>query len=522
MPRPPCRVLASRVIGTTLDGKYQIQKLLGAGAMGQVFQAEHAATGRRVAVKVISSPDFVRDSTVVGRFQREARAAGAIDTQHITQVLDAGVDRESGLPFLVMEYMTGEDLQQLIKRMGPLAPDLALRVVAQACLGLQKAHDTGVVHRDMKPANLFLAKRDAGEIIIKLLDFGIAKVKMDAAQDTESAGLTKTGSMLGSPLYMSPEQARGDVKHIDHRTDIWSLGVVLYQSLSGRTPYQHVTALGQLILAICSEWPQHIQEAAPWVPAEVAAIVHRCLRHNPEERYQTANEMFQAIRGLLPNGWTINEEMMIPLADTQRVAATNKLSLTASLAAAQTVQQGAQPHTAATTEGVTKPTTPASGMTKATIAFAGLALVGAGVLGAQYLKKAPPPDTTPPVQSEAHAPASAAPTIEPAATVVVTAAPPVDTTMRRVKVVVLPVSATIDIEGVPARLDKDGLLEIAGTLGSVHRVHVKRGIKEQTIDVIVTQDGASPPKIDLTKPPPAPAHTATAAPKAAGFKKDFE
>ena len=510
------------MIGTTLDGKYQIQKLLGAGAMGQVFQAEHAATGRRVAVKVISSPDIVRDSTVVSRFQREARAAGAIDTQHITQVLDAGVDHASGLPFLVMEFLTGEDLQQLIKRIGPLSPELALRVVAQACLGLQKAHEAGVVHRDMKPANLFLAKRDAGEIIIKLLDFGIAKVKMDQAHDTESAGLTKTGSMLGSPLYMSPEQARGDVKHIDHRTDIWSMGVVLYQSLSGRTPYQHVTALGQLILAICSEWPQHIQEAAPWVPADVAGVVHRCLRHNPEERYQSANEMFQAIRALLPNGWTVNEDMMMPLHDTQRQAIANKLSLTASLAAAQTVQQGTQG--AATTEAVTKPASSGSGLGRIGLAVGGLAVVGAGIAAALSFNKPPAPVPTQPVTTVATLVGAAAVTVTPGSAQPPPPPAPVDTSMRRVKVVILPIDATIDIEGVPAKLDKDGLLEISGTLGSVHRVHVKKLKKEATTDVIVTQDGASPPKIDLNQAAPKPAGSAVApAPaKTQGFQPKFE
>jgi serine/threonine-protein kinase len=506
------------VIGTTLDGKYKIQKLLGAGAMGQVFQAEHAATGRRVAVKVISSPDIVRDQTIVARFQREARAAGAIDTQHITQVLDAGVDQETGLPFLVMEFLTGEDLQQLIKRLGPLAPDLALRVVAQACLGLQKAHETGVVHRDIKPANLFLGKRDAGEIIVKLLDFGIAKVKMDQAHETESAGLTKTGSMLGSPLYMSPEQARGDVRHIDHRTDIWSMGVVLYQSLSGRTPYQHVTALGQLIIAICSEWPKHIQEVAPWVPADVAAIVHRCLRHNPDERYQSATEMFQAIRALLPGGaWTINEEMVVPLHETLRTQIANKLSLTASLAAAQTVQGNAPG--AATTDALTTTARPPSAAGKIAVGASVVALLGAAV-GATYLftrPKAPAPAIT---EASAATTASAAPVVVPASA----AAEPVDRSMRRVKVVILPPGVQIDIEGEPATLNKDGLLEIAGTLGSVHRVHLKKGKLETTQDVIVSQDGASPPKVELTAAPKAAGSgAASAAPTAKkGIETKFE
>jgi serine/threonine-protein kinase len=492
--------------------------------MGQVFQAEHAATGRRVAVKVISSPDIIKDRAVVARFEREARAAGAIDTQHITQVLDAGVDAETGLPFLVMEYMTGEDLQHLIKRIGPIAPELSLRIVAQACLGLQKAHETGVVHRDIKPANLFLAKRDAGEIIIKLLDFGIAKVKMDQAHETESAGLTKTGSMLGSPLYMSPEQARGDVKHIDHRTDIWSMGVVLYQALSGRTPYQHVTALGQLILAICSEWPQHIQEAAPWCPADVANIVHRCLRHNPAERYQSANEMFQAIRALLGGGWAINEEMMVPLQDTLRQQVATKFALTTSLAAAQTVQN---PAAGTTTDAGTQVAAPAPkpASNKLALSIGALALVGAGVAGfvATRAPRAAPVSPGVAVELGSAAPGASA-SAAPAVVVSAVAPAPVDSTPRRVKVVIMPGDVQIEIEGEPA-LAKQGLLEITGTLGSVHRVRIWKGKNETTQDVIVTEAGPSPPKIELTFGGPKPSATANAgaAPKGLkGIDKEFQ
>src|SRR5690349_16972226 len=202
--RPPPKsqkVEGPLTAGALVDRKYQVQKLLGAGAMGAVYEAEHTGTGRRVALKVIMG-QFAKDEGLVARFHREARAAGSIETQHITQVLDTGFDKESELPFMVMEFLEGEDVQHLLKRTGPIHPDIALRIVAQACLGLQKAHDKNVVHRDIKPANLFLAKRDAGEIIIKLLDFGIAKTKMDQSQETESAGLTKTGNMLGSPLYM--------------------------------------------------------------------------------------------------------------------------------------------------------------------------------------------------------------------------------------------------------------------------------------------------------------------------------
>jgi serine/threonine-protein kinase len=527
------------VIGTVIDGKYRINKLLGAGAMGQVYEAEHTATGRRVAVKVISSPDLIRDQTVIGRFQREARAAGGIDTQHITQVLDAGVDKESELPFLVMEYLTGEDLSALLKRLGPIAPDLALRIVAQACLGLQKAHEAGVIHRDIKPANLFLAKRDAGEIIVKVLDFGIAKVKMDQAQDTESAGLTKTGSMIGSPLYMSPEQARGDVKHIDHRADIWSMGIVLYQALTGQTPYQHITALGQLIIAICSEWPRHVQELAPWISSDVASIVHRCLRHNPEERYQSASEMFQAIRAQLPSGWSITEEMMLPLADTLRQQVASKLALTTQLAAAQTAVGSvgsapvSQPGTTTTAAGsqvaTVPPPAPAGGGTgKAAVGIGVAALLGVGGLGAYFATRTPAAPPPPPVTAisasvtmgpqAAPNPAPPSSAQVPSPTVVPVA---VDTSPRRVKVVIMPADASIEIEGEKA-VAKSGLLEITGTLGSVHRVRIFKGKNETITDVIVTEAGPSPPKIELTFGGPKPSATASAAPPKPGIIQKFE
>ncbi|HVY47703.1 MAG TPA: serine/threonine-protein kinase, partial [Minicystis sp.] len=307
-------------VGTVVDGRYEIRTLLGAGAMGAVYEAAHTGTGRRVAIKVINSGDVNKDQKLVGRFQREAKAAGAIDTQHITQVLDTGVDRESGLPFLVMELLRGEDLQNLFRRLGAIQPEFALRLVAQACIGLQKAHDAHVVHRDVKPANLFLSERDDGDLVVKLLDFGIAKVKMDQANETESAGLTKTGSMIGSPLYMSPEQALGS-KSIDHRTDIWSLGVVLYQALTGRTPFQHIDALGQLIISICHEAAPPVQHFSPWVPDEVVQIVERAMMRDAGERYQSAAEMLDAVRTLLPGGWSITPDMLVPMTAEARRSA---------------------------------------------------------------------------------------------------------------------------------------------------------------------------------------------------------
>ncbi|HXK20267.1 MAG TPA: serine/threonine-protein kinase, partial [Polyangiaceae bacterium] len=256
------------MLGTTLGGKYRIERLLGEGGMGAVYGAVHVGTNRRVALKVISGDAARHGPEVIARFVREAKAAGAIDTQHIVQVLDFGVDEQQGVPYLAMEFLAGEDLEHLMERLGPLSPDLAMRIVAQACIGLQKAHEAGVVHRDIKPANLYLCRRDGGEFIIKILDFGIAKVKLDHLGSSENQKLTRTGSVLGSPRYMSPEQAKG-LRSIDQRTDIWSLGAVLYQALTGRTPHHDLETLGQLIIAICSEAPAPVQDFAPWVSPEL-------------------------------------------------------------------------------------------------------------------------------------------------------------------------------------------------------------------------------------------------------------
>ncbi|WP_437593791.1 protein kinase domain-containing protein [Sorangium sp. So ce1000] len=573
------------MIGTIIDGKYQIRKLLGEGAMGSVYEAEHTGTGRRCAVKVISSADLTRDPKVVSRFQREARAAGAIDTQHITQVLDAGVDRGSNLPFLAMEFLAGEDVHELLKRIGPLAPDLALRIVAQSCIGLQKAHEASVVHRDIKPHNLFLARRDAGEILVKLLDFGIAKVKMDRANETESADLTRTGNLIGSPLYMSPEQARGQ-KEIDHRTDIWSLGAVLYQLLTGRTPYHHITALGELIIAICSDPPPQVQDFAPWVSPEIAAIVHRCLLQAPGQRYQSAQEMFGAIRPLLPYGWGIHESMLVPLPETVQRQSAPRLAMNAPPAnqagaygaAASANQSGAYaaispanqsgpyasispanqaggypaaphehrggypsfpppPHPgggspgavvpagnhagAATTGALTQSHRGTQPGASRVPVVAGAALAAAAIaVGVYFISRPSSEPVAPPEPKatiEAIPPAAATPTPSPAATPAtpeVVAA--VEPQPKRVQVVILPSDASVEVEGERATT-RNGILDITGLPGSVHRVRVfKKGGGEAMADVVVTDTGALPPKVELAPTsgkgaPATPAKSASAA-----------
>ena len=260
----------------------------------------------------------MKHASVIARFKIEARAAGRIDSQHIAQVLDVGEDEERNVPFLVMELLHGEDLTQTQERLGVLPPDLVARIAAQACVGLSRAHAAGIIHRDIKPGNLFLSEHDDDERIVKILDFGIAKVKSDTEQGPGMA-LTRTGNLVGTPLYMPPEQARGD-KVIDARADIWSLGVVMYQALTGATPHASADSLGKLIIQICSAPAQPIEEIAPWVPPELAAIVMKCIEIDAPERFQSADDMQKALRAILPGGSAITAEMIKGLSPEERAS----------------------------------------------------------------------------------------------------------------------------------------------------------------------------------------------------------
>ncbi|MGO8993820.1 MAG: protein kinase domain-containing protein [Polyangiaceae bacterium] len=300
-----------------IDGKYQLVRCLGEGGMGAVYEGRHLGTGRRIAVKLVSPTVLVKGPDIVERFRREAMASGAIESQYIAHVLDTGVDSKTGSPYIVMELLVGEDLQQTLRRVRRFTPDIALRIAAHACMGLQKAHDAGVIHRDVKPANLYLTRRDH-EIVVKLLDFGVAKVRLDPLTNVD-ADKTRSGMMLGSPAYMSPEQARGK-KTIDQRSDIFSLGVVLYEMLAGKTPHSKSDTIGDLIVRICGEPARPLQEVAPSVNAATAAIVHKALALDPTARFGSASEMLAAIRALIPGGFAL-DETILPLADTSVLGA---------------------------------------------------------------------------------------------------------------------------------------------------------------------------------------------------------
>ncbi len=399
-----------------IDGKYQLVRQLGEGGMGAVYEARNRGTGGRVAIKVIAGEALARSGEIVARFRREAMASGAIESQYIAHVIDTGVDPGTGSPYMVMELLSGEDLEHAIRRLGPLPPELALRICAQACLGLQKAHEAQVVHRDIKPANIYLTARDGGEIVAKVLDFGIAKVKMGELAG-EAKALTRTGSMLGTPLYMSPEQALAK-KTIDHRTDLWSLGAVLYEALCGATPHAHAQTVGELVMSICSQPPRPIQEVAPWVRPEVAAIVHRALAMDPDGRFATAEEMFRAISALLPNGYGLHTSMFVPLTAQpgQPVQAAPGVSVRPSA-------YPSGPPRASTASGVvqTAAPTPADRSKVALIAVGAVAVLGLGIAGVAAIvrgaqKPVPAAVAPPPAVITAATPAPAVSTATPIST----------------------------------------------------------------------------------------------------------
>ena len=269
--------------GAMLAGKYRIERVIGQGGMGVVVQAHHLSLDEKVAIKLLL-PGALGNPSAVERFAREARAASKIKSEHVARVIDVG-ELDTGSPYMVMEYLEGRDLSSLLTERGAIAVDLAVLYVLQACEALAEAHSLGIVHRDIKPANLFLANRPSGPPAIKVLDFGISKSTLS----TEHANLTKTTAVMGSPLYMSPEQMQSS-KNVDARSDIWSLGIVLYELVTGQVPFQADT-LPELVLAVVQREPPALETMQSNLPADFSAVVRRCLAKDPSVRYASVGEL---------------------------------------------------------------------------------------------------------------------------------------------------------------------------------------------------------------------------------------
>lgn len=280
------------VPGDVLLGKYRIERVLGKGGMGVVVAALHLELGGLFAIKFLL-PSTLGLPEAIERFLREARAAARLRGEHVARVHDVG-RMENGAPYMVLEYLDGCDLKEIVKKQGPLSVEETVTYLLQVCDAIAEAHAAGIVHRDLKPANLFLTQRPNGSPCVKVLDFGISKVS-----GPEEVDLTGTGAMFGSPLYMSPEQI-SKTKSVDARTDIWAMGVILYELLTGITPFTAATML-EVVSGVLQEEPAPPRQRRPDLLPAVEAVILRCLRKKREERFQSVAELMAALRAAV--GW---------------------------------------------------------------------------------------------------------------------------------------------------------------------------------------------------------------------------
>jgi serine/threonine protein kinase len=288
-------------IGALAAGKYRVVRLIGRGGMGSVYEAQNVAIGKRVALKFLRAPAGA-DASVRSRFHREARLVSAIESAHIVQIFDTG-ETDTGEPFLVMEFLQGEDLASRIRRLGRLGVQNAASIAAQALRGLKRAHAAGVIHRDLKPHNIFLIDGEDGKTHVKIVDFGLSKL-LNADGDKGSFlltqdPLTRAGTPVGTPFYMSPEQIEA-LDDIDHRTDLWSLGTILYESLAGTPPFSE-TSFARLVIAICHRDPTPIASLVPDLPVLLARVVGRAMTRDRAQRYQSADDFLTELIDASPD-----------------------------------------------------------------------------------------------------------------------------------------------------------------------------------------------------------------------------
>ncbi len=308
------------LIGTVIKERYKVLRLLGEGGMGGVYECEHVEVGKHVAVKFVSAV-HAQSPQIAARLKREARSTGALESDHIVQVFDAGEDPVHGL-FLVMELLRGKDLAVLLeggKRVSVLDASL---IAFQAALGLERAHDAGIIHRDLKPANVFVCEKQDGRAVVKLVDFGIAKLVRDANEEGLDPGITRAGAVLGTPQYMSPEQAQG-LDTLDLRTDVYSLGAVVFELITGEAPHPNMPTYEQTILRIVmSDAPRLSQKIAD-VSRDLDDLVASMLARDPNGR----PPHMRAVRAALTRMFPDLEQRNLPFAQLAIIPTNDRGSL---------------------------------------------------------------------------------------------------------------------------------------------------------------------------------------------------
>jgi serine/threonine-protein kinase len=410
--------------GTVLAGKYRVDRVLGEGGMGIVVAATDLQLERRVAIKFLL-PEYVQHKEAAQRFLREARAAVKIQSEHVARVIDVGT-MDTGAPYMVMEFLEGQDLSGVLADRKTLPPEEAVAYVLEACDAIAEAHSVGIVHRDLKPANLFLARQPDGSSRVKVLDFGISKATMTAGSTDPS--LTRTSSMMGSPLYMSPEQMKS-AKHVDPRTDVWALGVILYELLHGEPPF-YAESIPELSAKVLLEEPVSIRSRRMDVPEALEAIVMKALAKNVDARFPTVADLAIALSPFGPHRTRANVER------ASRVLRVTGGPLASSSAVAVTAGMGGPPAYAQTAAAWAETGEPSKKAGKKPLlgvaAVAVLVLAGAGAFlatrgaapaaePAAAATPAEPPAGVPPAAPAPEAAKPAAP--EPQATPQVTATP---------------------------------------------------------------------------------------------------
>jgi eukaryotic-like serine/threonine-protein kinase len=302
--------------GDIIDGKYLVGTVIGEGGMGVVLSGEHMQLRQPIAIKVLA-PKYAADRQFRARFLREARAAASLSSDHAVRIIDVGTTAEK-LPFMVMERLEGESLESRLER-GPLSVSMTLDTVAQALSAIADAHARGLVHRDLKPGNLFLTPKDDGNLRVKVLDFGISKSMLEVDASASDASLTAPRALLGSPLYMSPEQLR-DASGVDARTDVWAMGVVIFELLSGRAPFE-TNSIPELYAKILNEPTPSLRALVPNVSFELEAVVTRCLEKERSRRFSDAADLARAIDRLRsPDQGAVAETVPVGSSPVPRVA----------------------------------------------------------------------------------------------------------------------------------------------------------------------------------------------------------
>jgi serine/threonine-protein kinase len=308
--------------GEVIGGKYRIEGVLGEGAMGIVYAAHHLQLDQRVAVKALRS-ELVAYPDAVKRFLREAQAAAKIKNEHVTRVFDVG-ELADGTPYIVMESLEGEDLARWLTARGALRLEEAIAFVLQACEALAEAHVLGIVHRDLKPSNLFCWRRPDGSLSIKVLDFGISKIAALATSASGSGRTSGAKSAIGSPFYMSPEQMQS-APDVDHRTDIWALGVILFELLTTVVPFEG-NSLPEVCVKVATRPPRSLRELRSDMPEEVETTITRCLEKDPDKRFENLAEFAGSLFPFAGKGARLSIERIVQVSRKARTLAAKAAS----------------------------------------------------------------------------------------------------------------------------------------------------------------------------------------------------